>query len=166
MNRLKFELRTLNVFFATAVAAVFILVDFAVWCAIGSPIYVLKFISSSFPSIPVWLFGLLDFLTFALWGFSLGAVLSNDCHSYDVHKYRGAFYFIIGVAMLFAHHVIFFVYVRFFVASIVSLVALAFVTVGILNFYNVSKISFVTAIAGGIWCLYIFLFSLAALFCT
>ena len=95
MNRIKYELKNLNIWLATSISIVFIFIDFIVWCVVGSPMYVLHLISCKIAVFPLWIFGLADFLSFAAVGFSLGAVLGDRSPVCEVAKYRGAFYFII-----------------------------------------------------------------------
>lgn len=155
MNKLKYEFRNLNVLIATAVAAIFIFVDFSVWCATGSPIYVLRFISCYVQTLPLWIFGFLDFISCALLGFSLGAVLSTSCTVYDVHKYRGAFYFILGATLAFLHHFFFFSGARFFAALLVVMLQCLFLSIAVINFYRVSKLVTLIAALGALWSFYL-----------
>ena len=164
MSNLKLEFRNLNVVFATVVAAIFIFVDFFVWCAAGSPMYVLRFVSVYVPVLPLWVFGLFDFLSFAVLGFSLGAVLGMSCSAYDVYKYRGAFYFIMGVTLAFVHHILLLVGAKFFVAIFIGVLRCFFISVAIVNFYRVSKISAVLSAVGSVWSFYILIFNLLVFF--
>ena len=164
MNRLKLEVRSLNAVYATAVSAIMIFIDFCVWCAIGSPAYILKFISSSLKVPPLWLFGLLDLLSFAVLGFSLGAVLGTLCSAYDVPKYRGAFFFVIGVTLAFLHHVIFFGFARFFFSLVVSVLSCAFLAAAVVDFFHVSKLSGVISVIGVLWRFYILILDVMTFF--
>lgn len=164
MNRLKFEFRNLNVFFATLTAGIFIFVNFSVWCAVGSPVYVLRFLSSYLPVLPLWFFGLCDFISCTLLGFSLGAILATPCPVYDVYKYRGAFYFVIGATLMFLHHVFFFCGVRFFAAMLVSILQCLFLSIALINFTRVSKLNFVIAALGVLWSFYLLVFNIITFF--
>ena len=164
MNRLKCEFRDLNVLMATAVAAIFIFVDFSVWCALGSPIYILRFVSCYVPTLPLWVFGLLDFISYALLGFSLGAILSTSCPVYDVHKYRGAFYFAVGVTLAFLHHVFFFSGAGFFAALFIVLLQCLFLSIALINFYRVSKLASIIAALGVLWSFYLFVLNFMTFF--
>lgn len=164
MDKLKYEIRNFNIFVATAVALIFILVDFAVWCAVSSPIYTLRFISSSVPTLPLWLFGLFDFISYALKGFSLGAVLTVVCRLYDVYRYRGAFYFVIGVTMAFLHHAFFFSEAKFFTALLIALLQCLFLFIAVINFYKVSKWISVVAALGTVWSVYLLVLNVMTFF--
>lgn len=163
-NKIRYEFGQINIGIATAVAALFIFVDFAVWCAVGSPVYVLRFISGSVPVLPLWLFGLLDFISFALFGFALGAMLGNRCAANEVAKYRGAFYFIIGVTLVCLHHAFFFSNATFFVALLTSVLMCFFVTVAIVNFVRASKPAALAASVGALWSVYLLVLNLVSFF--
>ena len=164
MNRLKFEFRNLNVFLATLTAGIFIFIDFSVWCAIGSPVYVLRFISGYLSTLPLWLFGLCDFISCTLLGFSLGALLASSCSVYDVDKYRGSFYFIIGAALMFLHHVFFFSGARFFISMLVSILECTFFGIALINFAKASKLAFFISLLGVLWRVYLLIFNITTFF--
>lgn len=163
-SKIRYELGQINIGVATTVAAVFIFVDFAVWCAVGSPLYVLHFISTSVPVLPLWLFGLFDFISFALLGVALGAVLGSRCGIYEVAKYRGAFYFIIGVTLVCLHHAFFFSSFTFFVALLTSVLMCFFLAVALVNFLRVSKLATFAAIGGLLWSLYLLVLNFVCFF--
>ena len=164
MNDLKCEIKNLNIIFATAVAVLLLLVDVAVWSAVGSPILILRFISAYVKVVPLWLFGLLDFLSFALLGFALGSILGTTCCVYEVFKYRGAFFFVIGLTLAFVHHITFFSAGMFLVSLLVVIVQCFFLTLSVVNFYKVSVISTVILIVGSVWWLYLLIINLFSFF--
>lgn len=163
-SKIRYELGQINIGVATAVAAIFIFVDFAVWCAVGSPVYVLRFISGRVPVLPLWLFGLLDFLSFALLGFGLGAVLGSRWITNEVAKYRGSFYFIIGVTLICLHHAFFFSSVTFFVALLTAVLMCFFLTVAVCNFSRVSRLAMLTSLLGALWSFYLLIINLVSFF--
>lgn len=164
MNRFKLELRNVNIVCATAVSALFILINFCVWCAVGSPVYILRFVAAQVAVLPLWLFGLLDFVAFAALGFALGAALGVRCSAQEVSKYRGAFYFIMGVTLAFLHHAVFFAGARMFGALLLSALSCAFVGIGTVNFCRVSRVAALLSAVGALWVLYIFVVNLLTFF--
>ena len=164
MINLKREIKSLNVVFAAVVAALLLLIDFAVWSAVGSPIYILRFISAYVKVFPLWLFGLLDFLSFSLLGFALGAVLGAGNPSCDVYKYRGAFFFVIGLVLAYLHHVTFFCAGRFFISLIIVIIQCFFGVLAALNFSKVSGVATVVFVLGGIWWIYLLLVNIFSFF--
>lgn len=156
--RIKCEIDRVNIFFALALGGVFLLIDFAVWCAVGSPAYMLRFVSGRVSVLPLWVFGLLDFLAFTLFGAALGCALSakGGC---GVDRYRGAFYFIIGVTLFYLHHIFFFVYGAFLMSFLVAALIFSLLVIAIVNFSRVSSVSSLCAVLGGVWSVYILIFS-------
>ena len=163
-SKIRYELGQINIGIATAVAAIFIFVDFAVWCAVGSPVYVLRFVSESVPVLPLWLFGLLDFISFVLLGFALGAVLGSRCVTNEISKYRGAFYFVIGVTLICLHHAFFFSSVSFFVALLTAVLMCFFLTVAVVNFSRVSKLATLASSLGSLWSGYLLIINFVSFF--
>ena len=164
MRNLKCEMRKLNIIFATVVAGLLLFINVAVWSAVGSPIFILRFISAYVKALPLWLFGLFDFLSFALLGFALGAILGTQCRTYEVFKYRGAFFFVIGLTLAFVHHVTFFGAGMFLVSLLVIIIQCCFLALSAINFYKVSVISTVVLLVGGIWWLYLLIINLFSFF--
>ena len=164
MNRIKLEIRNSNIVFATAIAILFILADFAVWCIAGSPMFALRFISSRVPTLPLWLFGLCDFLCFASLGLSIGFDLGNKCPSRETEKYRGAFYFTVSVALAIIHHFLFFMVVSFFVALPIIILACVFLLSAVLNFFKVSLLPAALSSVSFLWLFYLFLLNLLSFF--
>lgn len=163
-SKIKYEFGQINIGVATVMAAVFIFVDFGVWCAVGSPVYVLRFVSGSVPVLPLWIFGLFDFISFALLGFALGAVLGNRCAVSEVAKYRGAFYFIIGVTLVCLHHAFFFSHFALFVALLTSVLMCFFLVVAVVNFARVSGLAVFAAAVGLLWSIYILVLNFISFF--
>ena len=163
-SKIRCELGQVNIGVATAVAAIFIFVDFAVWCAVGSPVYILRFISGCVPVLPLWLFGLLDFISFALLGCGLGAVLGSRCVANEVAKYRGSFYFVIGVTLICLHHAFFFCSVAFFVALLTAVLMCFFLTVAVVNFSCVSRLAMLASSLGALWSVYLLVINLVSFF--
>ena len=163
MNKLKYDIYNVSLGFATVVALACIFIRFCVWCAVGNQIIVLNFLSGKIAVLPTFLFGLLDFLAFAFMGFSLGAALSASCTVTEVSKYRGAFYFVIGLTLACVHHLLFFKLISFFAAAIVAVLQFACALMASVNFYRVSSVAFVASVAGDLWLLYILIFTLGAL---
>ena len=164
MNRIKLEIRNSNIVFATVIAVIFILADFAVWCIAGSPVFALRFISVRVPVLPLWIFGLCDFLCFASLGLSIGFALGNKCPSIETEKYRGAFYFSVGVALAVIHHFIFFMAVSLFAALPVIILSCAFLLGAIINFYKVSFLPAALSSVAFLWLFYLFWLNLLAFF--
>ena len=163
-SKIRYELGQINMGIATAMATIFIFVDFAVWSAVGSPVYILRFISGRIPVLPLWAFGLLDFVSFALLGFALGTALGSRCVANEVAKYRGAFYFVIGVTLNCLHHVLFFSNAAFFIALLVALLMCFFLTVGVVNFSCVSGLSMLASCLGVLWSFYLMIINLLCFF--
>lgn len=161
--KIKYELERVNVFFTLALGGAFLLIDFAVWCAVGSPVYVLRFISGRVSVLPLWLFGLLDITAFTFLGCSLGGALTAK-GSCGVDRYRGAFYFIIGVTLFYLHHIFFFVYCAFLVSFFMSAFIFFLLVVAVINFFRVSRVASLSAVLGGLWSLYILIFSMLVFF--
>ena len=161
--KIRCELEKINVVFVTALAFLFLAVDFTVWCLSASPIYLLRTVADKLPVLPLWLFGLFDLLAFTLFGAALGAALSNK-QRFEVEKYRGAFYFIIGVVLAYLHHVILFSYLCFFLSALVSGTVCFFIFIASINFARVSKATMFFSVLGEIWSIYVFLFSLFVFF--
>lgn len=166
MSRIRIEIRNVNLFLAAAMSLIFIIVDFAVWCAIGSPLFVLHFISDRVPVPPLWIFGLCDFLCFALLGLALGALLGNAFPARDVPKYRGAFYFTVGIVFNVVHHFLFFGGGRFLVALPLCLLSCFFLVIAVVDFFKVSSIASISALLGISWVLYLALLNLLTFFRT
>ena len=162
-HKIRCELERLNLLPMLLLGGVFLLIDFAVWCASSSPLYVLHLASDKMAVLPTWLFGLLDLLSFTLYGLALGAVLGSKCGC-EVERYRGAFYFIIAVTLAYLHHIILFSYLSFFVAMLISAIVVFFIFVATANFFRVSKAGAILAVLGGLWSVYIFLFSILLFF--
>ena len=160
MKNLKYELRRLNIVSVMFVAILLLFINIVVWCSVGSPVYTLHFVSSRVPTLPLWLYGLLDFLSFTLLGISLGAALGEKCPASEVDKYRGGFYFVIGVTLAYLHHAFFFSCHLFFISFICAVLQCVFLVVAVVNFYKVSRISTISLILGGIWSSYLLFFSL------
>ena len=163
-SKIRYELGQINIGVATAMAAIFIFVDFAVWCAVGSPVYLLRFISGFVPVLPLCLFGLFDFISFALLGFALGTALGIRSVASEVAKYRGAFYFIIGVTLLCLHHAFFFSRFAFFVALLTSAIMCFFLVVAVVNFARVSGIAVFAAAIGLLWGIYVLILNFISFF--
>lgn len=159
MRNLKYEFRRLNIIGVTSVAVSLVFINFIVWCSVGSPIYTLHFVSSRVPALPLWLYGLFDFLSFALFGISLGAVLSEKCQSFEVYKYRGGFYFIIGITLAYLYHAFFFSCHLFFISFLTVILQCFLFGIAAVNFFNVSKISVLSLCLGALWSFYLLFFS-------
>lgn len=163
-HKVKYELYCINSALAVIVGILLVVVNFSVWCAVGSPIFVIRFLSSKLFTFPLWLYGLFDFLSFGLLGFSLGADLGVSCRVNDVARYRGAFFFILGIVISYLHHLFFFSMSSFFMAFLLGIIAVTFLIFAITDLRQVSKIAFFIAIIGSVWRLYVCIFSIAAFF--
>ncbi len=166
MNKLEYEIRNTNAGLATVVALACLTLNFSVWCAVKSPVIVLSFLSCKISVLPTWLFGLFDFLSFASLGFSLGAALGTACSASEVSKYRGAFYFVIGITLACAYHLFFFKLSSFLLSFLCAVLQCVCLFVATANFYKVSAISFFASVIGTLWSVYLLFFSFFATFCT
>ena len=164
MNKLKYEFRNLNVAAATAISVIFLFVNFSVWCAVGNTAYVFRFISSYVKTMPLWLFGLFDFISSVLLGFALGGGLTEKAPNCQICKYRGAFYFIIGVVCGFLHHGFFFLGARFLAAMLMSLLQCLFLMIAYVNFCRVSTAVSIILAFGFLWRFYLFVLSILTFF--
>ena len=160
MKKLKYELQRINMAAVMFVAILLVFVNVTVWCVVGSPVYTLHFISARVPVLPLWLYGLLDFFSFALLGVSLGTVLGEKCQTFELYKYRGGFYFVIGATLAYLHHAFFFSCHLFFISFLIAVLQCCCFAVAIVNFSKISKISVVSLALGSVWGLYLTLFSL------
>ena len=163
-GNLKYEFYCINTLLATIIGIFFLLVNFSVWCAVGSPMFTIRFLSSGLPMLPLWLYGLFDFLSFGALGFSLGADLFSRCSVNEVARYRGAFFFVLSLVLSFLHHLFFFTMTSFFVSFLIGVISVALLVLAIIDFSHVSRIAFVFAIIGTLWKLYVCLLSIAAFF--
>ena len=163
-HKVKYELYCINPALAVAVGILLVVVNFSIWCAVGSPIFVIRYLSSKIFTFPLWLYGLFDFLSFGMLGFSLGADLLGVCRVNEVARYRGAFFFILGIVFSYLHHLFFFPMSSFFMALILGIIAVAFLIFAIMDLRRVSKIASLFAMIGSLWRLYVCIFSIAALF--
>ena len=148
---------------AVLIAVLFLLTGFSVWCALGSPLWVLRLIGNRTPAPPLWIFGLLEFLAFTALGFSLGVAFGSRCFSTEVAKYKGGFYHIVGATLVFLHRLFFFKGISFFVASLTLLAGIVCLVTALLNFAKVSKISAVILALPSLWNLYLLALTLGAL---
>ena len=161
--KIRCEIEKINLVFVAILAFLFLAVDFAVWCVSASPLYLLRTVVDKLPVLPLWLFGLFDLLAFTLFGAALGTALSNKQRC-EVEKYRGAFYFIIGVVLAYLHHVILFSFLGFFLSALISMAVCFFILIASVNFARVSKVAMLFSALGGAWSIYIFLFSIFVFF--
>ena len=164
MNKLKYEFRNLNVAAATVISVIFLFVNFSVWCAVENTAYVFHFISSCVKTLPLWLFGLFDFISSVLLGFALGGALAETAPISHIYKYKGAFYFVIGVVCGFLHHGFFFLGARFLSAMLVSFLQCVFLAIAYVNFCRVSSVVSIILALGFLWRVYLFVFSTITFF--
>ena len=160
MKNFKYELQRLNMASVMFAAILLLFVNVAVWCVVGSPVYTLHFISARVPVLPLWLYGLLDFFSFALLGVSLGGVLGEKCQPLELYKYRGGFYFVIGVTLAYLHHAFFFSCHLFFISFLLAVLQCCCFVIAIANFCEISNVSMISLALGSMWSLYLMLFSL------
>ncbi len=149
---------------AAIVGILFLVINFSVWCSVGSPLFVIRLLSSKLFTLPLWLYGLFDFLSFGILGFSLGADLGAYHSVNDIARYRGAFFFVLGTVLAFLHHLFFFTMTSFFMAFVLSVIGITFFVLAIIDFRQVSRIAFVLAIVGSLWRAYLCFLSVAAFF--
>lgn len=113
---------------------------------VGSPRRLLWWISARIPVIPSWLLLLLLLLHFVVCGFSIGMALGCNCRGKDVFRYRGAFFFAVGLPLFYLWYAFLFGAHVFLLAVLSCLVATACFIISAINFCRVCRTA-----AMGLW---------------
>ena len=113
---------------------------------VGSPRLFLWMIASRVAVCPSWLLMLLLSVLFLISGFSIGLVLGNRGRGMDAFKYRGAFFFVIGVTLCYLWYALFFEARLLLIASLLALIGIVCFAVSAVNFRCVFRLASV-----GMW---------------
>ena len=145
-------------------ASVLVAIQIILWCIVGIPIGMFHFLRGTIPLFPRWLYMLSELAVHILLGSAIGAVLCERRYPCEVQKYRGAFYFLLAIVFGYLYYAFFFGISFFLVAFVLAVLELLALTIAMLNFLHVVKLSAFFSALGCFWVLYRVFLSFSAFF--
>ena len=161
---LRQELRRFNRTGLLVGAAILSVVKIFLWFMVGVPFGIFHYLRSMLPLLPRWIYMLFDLGVHAILGATIGMVLCDKRYFCETQKYRGAFYFVLAIVFGYLHYVFFFGIGYFLVCVVLALLELICLTIAMLNFFHVTKLSSLFSFFGLLWGIYRFFLSLFSFF--
>ena len=149
---------------ALAVGIFFAVFFLIVLFMVGTPRGLLFAASHRVQALPSWLFLLVCLFFYFACGLSLGCVLFQKGGAWEVPKYRGAFFFCIGIAASYLWYAVTFGARFFFLALLLSAFSTVFLALSALNFRRAFCASFWGMAVSVLWQIYLTVFTVLLFF--
>lgn len=128
------------IFVSIGVLAIFKLL---VLCSVGAPVVVRHYFAEYLP--PLWIYGVLGLLDMLLCGYAIGFVLGAGRGSrLGEGRYRGAFYFVVGVVLGYVRHLLMFGKLMLIPALIAGIASVFCLFICAIEFFRAGRSPFIS----------------------